>query len=414
MSGTREKDEPSVSPASPPPVIPDMELLRRIGRGGFGEVWLARNLTTGGLRAVKVVPLRGTTSADPAGREIVSLSCLEQTARVRDPNLVTIHHVGRTAEHLFYIMDPADDVSGGPAACDEAYTPATLAGRLAAGPVSNDDCVRWTSQLLSALACLHREGLVHRDVKPANCLFIAGELKLADFGLLAQSDRGVSRVGTLAYMPPDGIMDARADVYAAGLVIYEMITGCPAHRFPSLQSRARAILADGRLTVLNRLTIKACQLDRDARYPDAVDMLQASQQARLERTAAGRPAAAGTQAGKSRGAVRRVIAALCLAAVLVVGWKVWDGHTSPSQVDVNFITDQWDAEIWLDGRQLCQPDGRPWLTPCTVPGLPPGSHTVVLKLQGQEDLDLGSVDFGKTREVTASWARVGDAPARRP
>jgi len=91
-----------------------MELLRQIGKGGFGEVWLARNQTTGGLRAVKIVPLRGTGSVDPAGREIVSLSRLEQTARVRDPNLVTIHHVGRTAAYLFYIMDTADDVSGGP------------------------------------------------------------------------------------------------------------------------------------------------------------------------------------------------------------------------------------------------------------------------------------------------------------
>ena len=187
----------------------------------------------GRVRAVKVVPLRGTGSTDPAGREIVSLSRLEQTARVRDPNLVTIHHVGGRPNTL-YIMAPADDVSGHPAACGEDYTPATLAGRLAAGPVSSDDCVRWSSQLLSALACLHREGLVHRDVKPANCLFIGGELKLADFGLLAQVDRSVSRVGTLAYMPPDGIMDTRADVYAAGLVIYEMITGLPSHRFPSL------------------------------------------------------------------------------------------------------------------------------------------------------------------------------------
>jgi len=117
-------------------------------------------------------------------------------------------------------MDLADGVSGAPAADAEEYIPATLVGRLTAGPVSNDDCVRWSRQLLSALACLHREGLVHRDVKPSNCLFIGGELKLADFGLLAQVDRSVSRVGTLQYMPPDGIMDTRADVYAAGLVMY--------------------------------------------------------------------------------------------------------------------------------------------------------------------------------------------------
>jgi len=239
---------------------------------GFGEVWLARNQTTGGLRALKVVPIRGTGSVDPAGREIVSLSRLEQTARVRDPNLVTIHHVGRTADYLFYIMDTADDVSSDPVSSGAEYTPAPLAVRLRCGSVAGDDCVRWSKQLLSALACLHREGLVHRDVKPSNCLFIDGQLKLADFGLLAQVDRSVSRVGTLQYMPPDGIMDTRAD-----------------------------------------------------------------------------------------------------------------------------------AEIWLDGRRLCQPDDQPWLTPCTVSGLSAELHTVVLKRRGLEDLELGRIDFGKTREVTAHW-----------
>lgn len=270
MNISCDSDQAGVPSGAPPPAIPDMELLRLIGKGGFGEVWLARNLTTGGLRAVKVVPLRSATATDPAGREIVSLSRLERTARVRDPNLVTIHHVGRTADHLFYIMDPADDVSGAPVACAGEYTPATLTARLAAGPVSNDDCVRWSRQLLSALACLHREGLVHRDVKPSNCLFLGGELKLADFGLLAQIDRSVSRVGTLQYMPPDGIMDTRADVYAAGLVIYEMLTGLPSHCFPAIRSRSRAILADRRLAAeLHHGSLECRDLDRRSPFVSA-------------------------------------------------------------------------------------------------------------------------------------------------
>jgi serine/threonine protein kinase len=310
-------------------------------------------------------------------------------------------------------MDAADDVSGGPVSPGAEYTPATLAVRLRCGAVAGDDCVRWSKQLLSALACLHREGLVHRDVKPSNCLFIDGQLKLADFGLLAQVDRSVSRVGTLEYMPPDGIMDTRADVYAAGLVIYQMITGLPAHRFPAIQTRARAMLADPRLTALNRLALKACQSDRNARFADVVAMLQTFQQEVVDRTPSDRPEGMKVAPGRIRRLLGRAIVAVCLAAALTGCWLVWRGLNSVPNVDVNFITDQFDAEIWLDGRRLCQPDGEPWLTPCTVTGVSAETHAFVLKRQGLEDLELGRIDFGKTREVTAHWGNANAVDSER-
>ena len=95
-----------------PPNIPDFDLIRPIGRGGFGQVWLATNRATGALRAVKVILLRRADGLDPAGREITSITRLEANLRRRHRNLVTIHHVGKTDEHLYYVMDPADDVSG--------------------------------------------------------------------------------------------------------------------------------------------------------------------------------------------------------------------------------------------------------------------------------------------------------------
>ena len=99
--------------------------MRRIGRGGFGEVWLGVNRATGGLKAVKIIPLaRGGHSTDPAGREIVSLSQLERQRIGHHPHLLDIQHVGRTDEVLFYLMDPADDVSGRPATNDPGYRPA--------------------------------------------------------------------------------------------------------------------------------------------------------------------------------------------------------------------------------------------------------------------------------------------------
>ncbi len=115
----------------PPPSIPDLDLVRRIGRGGFGEVWLGINRATGGLKAVKVVPLaRGGRKVDPAGREVVSLAQFESQQIGRHPNLLDVQHVGRTDDVLFMLMDPADDVSGKPATNDAAYRPATLELRL--------------------------------------------------------------------------------------------------------------------------------------------------------------------------------------------------------------------------------------------------------------------------------------------
>ena len=93
------------------PAVPDFDLIRPIGRGGFGQVWLARNHTTGHLRAVKVIPFHTPGATDPAGREIMSLSRLETNVGRHHPNLLTIHHVGKTADHLFYVMDLADDAS---------------------------------------------------------------------------------------------------------------------------------------------------------------------------------------------------------------------------------------------------------------------------------------------------------------
>ena len=115
------------------PYVPDFDLIRPVGSGGFGEVWLATNRTTGRLCAVKVIPLQSSGNADPAAREIGSLTRLEANSRCRHPNLLQIHHVGKTARHLFYVMDPADDVSGEPASDKPDYRPATLQTMLQGG-----------------------------------------------------------------------------------------------------------------------------------------------------------------------------------------------------------------------------------------------------------------------------------------
>ena len=101
------------------PNIPDFDLVRPIGEGGFGRVWLARNRATGHLRAVKVIPLRRAGRTDPAGREITSLTRLEANLRRQHPNLLHIHHVGKTADHLFYV--PAATWMPGPMSMRPAW-----------------------------------------------------------------------------------------------------------------------------------------------------------------------------------------------------------------------------------------------------------------------------------------------------
>jgi serine/threonine protein kinase len=387
------------APISPdPPEVPDFDLIRCIGEGAFGAVWLAANRTTGRLRAVKLIPLDKSGAGSPAYREIVSLKHLEARVNDQQPGLLAVHHVGRTDRHLFYVMDPADDISGAAASRDPGYEPATLQRRLASGPLPAQQCFDLARQLLVGLRALHAAGMVHRDVKPANCLFVVGELKLADFGLLTEAGPLVSRLGTRRYMPPDGRMDTRADIYAAGLVIYQMFTGLGADRFPRLGPRAREIAADPVLQKLNQLVLKAGQPDPARRFQDAGQML-----AQLE-----------TPAVKASRSGRRALAwVTCLiSGALLVAISAWRPGprknpatlAGPTRVEVNFLTEPYqDAAIYLDGELLRDAQQKPFTTPCTVPDVPAGEHRVVFTLVGHGELDAGLVDFCHVREVEARW-----------
>jgi serine/threonine protein kinase len=391
--------EYSESPSDTPPEVPDFELIRPIGRGGFGEVWLARNRATGLLRAVKVIDLRETGTADPAGREITSITRLETNVRTQHPNLLTIHHVGKTDDHLFYVMDPADDASGGRASAQATYQPATLQQRLEAGPLPLEECLQSARELLTGLAHLHGAGMVHRDVKPANCLFVGGQLRLGDFGLLVEAGPQVSRVGTQKYMPPDGRMDTRADVFAAGLVIYEMLTGLPAESFPRLGQRAGAIGDDETLQRLNRLALRACQPDPALRFQNAEEML-----AELDLIKAGE---SGPPAGRRRLVFSTAALLICAAALwvmlLCLNLPKLASVPEPVRVKVNFITHPFEATILLNGAPLKTPDGQLYRTPCTVPDLVAGPHHVVFHHPDRGELDAGEINFSSCREIEASW-----------
>ena len=158
----------------------------------------------------------------------------------RPPGLVTLTATGTdmASGTLWEEMPLADDAESGkpfdPNRVD-LYVPSTLALRvMMQGGASTTEVVAWGRNIAEALAFLHRAGLQHRDVKPANVLFIGGQPVLGDLGSLGSGEQEVQFPGTEGYMPPDGTGSPAMDVFALGRSLYECWTGNDRFQFPSL------------------------------------------------------------------------------------------------------------------------------------------------------------------------------------
>src|SRR5580765_2423198 len=153
------------------------------------------------------------------------------------------------------------------------YTPRTLTSELqccARLPVL--ECVQIGLSLTSALGHLHQNGLVHRDVKPGNVIFVGGVPKLADIGLVAEVAEARSYVGTEGFIPPEGPGSPQADLYSLGKLLYEISTGKDRHAFPELPPDLAEQLEAQQLVELNAILLKACQNDAWHRYRSAEEM----------------------------------------------------------------------------------------------------------------------------------------------
>ena len=259
---------PGGAPISPrqPPVVPDYELLRCIGHGSYGDVWIARNVL-GQFRAVKFVYRSWFSDPRPFEREFEGIQRFEPISRSH-PSQLAILHVGRNDAEgcCYYVMELADDVLGcgvrrqeagggreiteeingprhGPRSgslSPETYSPRTLRSELQQhGRLPIAECIPIGLSLATALAHLHEQGLVHRDIKPSNVIFVNGVPKLSDIGLVTEAGDTQSIVGTEGYLPPEGPGTPPADIYSLGRVLYEISTGMDRRRCAELPEDLR-------------------------------------------------------------------------------------------------------------------------------------------------------------------------------
>jgi serine/threonine protein kinase len=258
---------------TPLPHIPDHQPLGCIGRGAYGEVWLASSIM-GTYRAVKIVWRKSFDTDRPFEREFAGIQKFEPVSRSHD-GLVDILHVGRKDDggYFYYVMELADDVRSGSQIDPDHYQAKTLQHQIQErGRLSVEECLRIALPLTNGLGYLHEQGLVHRDIKPSNIIFVKGVPKLADIGLVCGTEGTQTCVGTEGYIPPEGSGSPQADLYSLGKVLYEMSTGKRREEFPDLPTDLRGNAEGAALLEFNEVLLKACAAEARQRYQTARDL----------------------------------------------------------------------------------------------------------------------------------------------
>jgi non-specific serine/threonine protein kinase len=253
-------------------------ILEEIGRGGMGVVYKSFDERLGRHAALKFVTGRSAESHDGRRRLLREARAASQ---LDSPNICTVYDIGEGPDgQLFIAM--------------AYYDGETLASRISRSLPTIEECERVAAGVAAALVCAHESGIIHRDIKPSNIILTSrGEVKVLDFGIAkahaANEQAADNRVGTLLYAAPEQLrgelVDARADIWSLGVVLYEMLTGrCPFER-PTLQEALDAVqrgevealraLRPDTPARLDRLVSKALDPDREARFGSAVEMLAA-------------------------------------------------------------------------------------------------------------------------------------------
>jgi len=254
------------------PQVPDHQLIRVVGKGAYGEVWLARDVI-GSFHAVKIVYRNRFSVEAPFLREFKGIQKFTPIS-LSHPGLVHILHVGRNDRegYFYYIMELGDDQFTGRQIEPETYSGRTLAKDIARrGSLPVLECLDLGLALTSALDFLHERRLIHRDIKPSNIIFVETRPKFADVGLVTDiASTGASTyVGTEGFIPPEGPGHPAADIYSLGKVLYEATMGRDRHRYPEFPTSVAERSDHAALLHLNRIILKACAAKVEERFDSA-------------------------------------------------------------------------------------------------------------------------------------------------
>ncbi|MCK6685241.1 MAG: serine/threonine-protein kinase [Thermoanaerobaculia bacterium] len=273
------------------------ELYSLLGKGGMGEVYIARDTALGRKVAIKILPRARTRDESLKARFVREARAI---ASLNHPNIVTIHEVSFTQE------GEAGFPAGVPYLVMELVSGEPLQSILQRTSLPLDRCLDIAVQALEGLATAHQNSVIHRDVKPSNLVVTAeGRVKILDFGLskLLAEDRATSRQGalteestipgTIDYLSPEQALgdsvDGRSDIFSFGIVFYEMLTGLHPFEAPSSTGMLARILTQPARSwddhpdvpeVLRHIVDRCLEKDVEKRFQSAREVLRELEHAR--------------------------------------------------------------------------------------------------------------------------------------
>jgi Tol biopolymer transport system component len=311
------------------------QIVEKIGAGGMGEVFRARDTRLDREVAIKVLPEAFAQDADRVARFEREAKAI---AALSHPNVLTIFDTGRhdapSTQTVLYVVT-------------ELLEGETLRDRLAHGALPVRKAIDYAVRIARGLAAAHDKGLVHRDLKPENVFLLAdGQVKILDFGLArvaATSGSGATQtvaaitdpgtvMGTVGYMAPEQIrgqpVDARCDVFAFGAVLYEMLGGTRAFARETAAETMTAILKEEPADLTESHPDISPALDRIIRHcleKNAAERFQSARDAAfaLESLSAS-GATTMTSATRSGQSTRPLTIAAAVAAIAAVIWLAWN------------------------------------------------------------------------------------------